>query len=226
MQENIKRENMGMPKFQLVSIVAAFEKKDHGRHYQLTAQVQQANTMETYDIDIFHKVKKNSNGVVIKEQYILSKFVDSDAAWLGGFKKEKLHIRFNTERTESGHEKDDETCMCPPALSSWKCSTKEYQEIMDGTRCEYYRLHPQGSMNGVDNGQSQSDMYGNAVTGGGRRLRGIGAVVLSPAPAPPPANIDSGCLHQHCPFGCVNGICHPAPVPKEFEILVSKSITQ
>jgi hypothetical protein len=95
--------------------------------------------METYDIEIWHKVKKNANGVVIKEQYVLSKFVDSDSAWLGGFKKEKLHIRFNTEHAESGHAHDDETCMCPPALSSWKCSTKEYEEIMDGTRCEYYR---------------------------------------------------------------------------------------
>ena len=60
------------------------QKKKGGRHYQLTAQVKQGTIVETYDVEIWHKVKKNAKGVVLKEQYILGKFVDSDEAWLSG----------------------------------------------------------------------------------------------------------------------------------------------
>jgi hypothetical protein len=145
--ENAKRLRGGQSAVHLVKVLSGQQKRDQGTKFQLVVQVRGAGGIQTYNVGIWHRVKRTALGDIVSNKYQVSKFEDSDASFLGAY-EEASDSAFSGSGGAAGLGHDNGAggaktaqCLCPPALAAWLCTQQEYSDVVSGKKCDYYKVH-------------------------------------------------------------------------------------
>merc|ERR1719353_2335205 len=83
--ENAKRLRAGEQAVHLVKVLSGQQKRDQGTKFKLIVQVRGVGGIQTYNLDIWHHVKRTALGDVVSDKYLVSKFEDADASFLTNY---------------------------------------------------------------------------------------------------------------------------------------------
>lgn len=151
--ENAKRTQAGQDELALVKVLSGQSKRAHGTKYKLVLQARTTDGIQTYNVDVWHQVERTALGDITSNKYSVSKFEDSDASFITAFESSGEDDSFKGRLTMFGDDSDTSagdagdktaTCSCPPALAEWKCTQPEYDAIVSGKRCDYFKAHKFG----------------------------------------------------------------------------------
>ena len=149
--ENAKRVRNGQHAVTFVKVLSGQAKRFHGTKFKLVLQARSVAGIQTFDVDVWHRVQRTALGDVTSNKFALSKFEDSDASFITRFEKSGEDSGFHGRLSmfgdsmgggaDGGSGAKQATCTCPPALAEWKCSQAEYNAIVSGERCDYFKTH-------------------------------------------------------------------------------------
>ena len=128
----------------MVKVLSGQHKRDQGTKFKLTVQVRSVAGIQTYNVDIWHRVKRTALGDIVSNKYEVSKFEDADASFLTSYEdaSEKAFVNSGGQNG-LGHDDGPKTaeCLCPPAIASYLCTQQTYNDVISGKKCDYYKKH-------------------------------------------------------------------------------------
>ena len=85
--ENAKRVRNGQHAVTFVKVLSGQAKRFHGTKFKLVLQARSVAGIQTFDVDVWHRVQRTALGDITSNKFALSKFEDSDASFITRFEK-------------------------------------------------------------------------------------------------------------------------------------------
>ena len=85
------------------------------------------------------KEKRDKKGKMTSSKFKLQTFRDSDTGFLSDWAASGNEVNTAELTEDTAHPTGNAKCCCPPSVTVWPCAQDEYDSIMDGSRCQFYR---------------------------------------------------------------------------------------
>ena len=85
--ENAKRVRNGQHAVTFVKVLSGQAKRFHGTKFKLVLQARSVAGIQTFDVDVWHRVQRTALGDITSNKFEMSKFEDSDASFITRFEK-------------------------------------------------------------------------------------------------------------------------------------------